>query len=498
MCPSALHLLRQSGGVHPAAAALLLSLCLGFPPWALACPPGCICASDIVSCSGCNLSALPPDLPDYAVRLDLSHNSLRALPADWTPRPFRRLAALLLGRNRIGQIEADAFAATPRLLHLDLSSNQLSLLNASIFSRLAQLRELLLFGNQIARIDPNAFVGVRNLIKLYLSGNGLTSFPVILPDGGGPLNLTFLDVSSNRIARVEVDTLLALSRRAGIYLQGNPLVCDCALLGLLQYWTWRQYLPLLDFKDHYPCGDDVALALNCSLDEEVPVEAGSYQVDPGKGLRLPCPGFSSPLARDPAVFWVTPTTVLNWSGHDPDAHLAVLPNGGLEVRGALTEDSGAYVCVAARGRHLPPEASPEVHVVVGNVSSLPASGLVHRGGGEHFNTAFTTLASCVVSIVLVLLYLYLTPCRCRENRGGASRGCGGRAIILCSDPREVESGPRRANGKRVAFLEPQMEDCDSAAAKSPVINASLATTEGILKNGSGTAGHGLKDTGLIV
>ncbi|XP_077566173.1 amphoterin-induced protein 2-like [Stigmatopora nigra] len=495
MCPSALHLPRRSSGVHPMAAALLLSLCLGFPPWALACPPGCICASDIVSCSGCNLSTLPPDLPDYAARLDLSHNSLSALPVDWTPRPFRRLAVLLLGRNRIGQIEADAFAATPRLLHLDLSSNRLLRLNASIFSRLAELKELLLFGNQISQIDPNAFVGVRSLVKLYLSGNILTSLPVILPDGGGPLNLTFLDVSSNRIARVDVNTLLDLSRQGGIYLQGNPLICNCALLGLLQYWTWREYLPFLDFKDDYKCKDDMAFALNCSMDEELPVQVGSYQVDPGKGLRLPCPGFSSSLPRDPSVFWVTPTTVLNLSEHDPDSHLVVLPNGGLEIRGALTEDSGVYVCVAARLR---PGASPEVHVVVGNVSSLPASGLVHRGGGEHFNTAFTTLASCVVSIILVLLYLYLTPCRCRENRGGASRGCGGRAIILCSDPRDVESGQRRANGKRVAFLEPQMEDCDSAAAKSPVINASLAITEGILKNGSGTAGQGLTDTRLIV
>ncbi|XP_057709743.1 amphoterin-induced protein 2-like [Corythoichthys intestinalis] len=490
MCPTASRLMRQSS-VHPAAAALLLSLCLGFTPWALACPPGCICASDIVSCSGSNLSTLPPDLPDYAARVDLSHNSLTALPADWIRRPFDRLAALLLGRNSIRQIEANAFAVTPRLLHLDLSSNKLSVLNSSIFSGLAELRELLLFGNQIVQINPNAFSGLRSLVKLYLSGNGLTSLPVILLDGGGPLNLTFLDVSSNKIIRVHVHMLLTLSRHAGIYLQGNPLTCDCALLGLLEYWTWKQYLPLLDFKDDYLCRDDTVLKLNCTTDEVVPVEAGSYQVDPGKWLRLPCPGFSS---NDPAVFWVTPTTVLNSSAHDPNAHLAVLPNGSLEIRGALTEDSGTYACVAARGR----ETSPEVNVVVGNLSSVAASGSAHRGGGEHFNTAFTTLASCVVSIILVLLYLYLTPCRCRENRGGASRGCGGRAIILCSDPRDVESGQRRSNGKRVAFLEPQMEDGDTAGAKSPVINTSHASTEGILKNGNRTVGQSPTDTTLIV
>ncbi|XP_077357531.1 amphoterin-induced protein 2-like [Festucalex cinctus] len=496
MRPIAWHLLSR-GGVNPAAAALLLSLCLGFPPRALTCPPGCICASDIISCSGCNLSAPPLDLPDYAARLDLSHNSLTALPADWLRRPFDRLAALLVGRNRIVRIEANAFTATPHLLHLDLSSNKLSVLNSSIFTGLAELRELLLFGNLIAQINPNSFSGLRSLAKLYLSGNRLTSLPVSLWDGGGPLNLTFLDVSSNRLASVRVDTLLSLSQHGGIYLQGNPLTCDCALLALLQYWVWRQYRPLVDFKDDYPCRDDVGRKLNCSLDDEMSSEAGSYQTDPGKWLWLTCPGFASPPMTDPAVFWVTPTAVLNLSAHDPSARLAVLPNGTLEIRGALMEDSGAYACVAARERPYRPDASPEVTVVVGNMSSVAASGSAHRGGGEHFNTAFTTLASCVVSIILVLLYLYLTPCRCRENRGGAPGGCGGRALILCSDPREVESGQRRSNGKRVAFLEPQVEDCDSAGAKSPVINTSHATTEGILKNGSRTVGQTLTDTALM-
>ncbi|XP_019747373.1 amphoterin-induced protein 2 [Hippocampus comes] len=495
MRPIASHLSSQSS-VNPAAAALLLSLCLGSLPRALTCPPGCICASDIISCGGCNLSAPPPDLPGYATRLDLSHNSLTALPADWITRPFERLAALLLGRNRIVQIEAKAFAAVPRLLHLDLSSNKLSALNSSIFTGLTELRELLLFGNQIGQISPDSFRGLRSLVKLYLSGNRLTSLPPSLWDEGGPLNLTFLDVSSNGIASVHVHTLLSLSRRAGIYLQGNPLTCDCALLALLEYWTWKQYRPLLDFKDDYPCRDSVGPKLNCSLDGEWSAEAGSYQVDPGKWLWLTCPGFASPL-KDPDVFWVTPATVLNLSAYDPSAHQAVLPNGTLEIRGALLEDSGAYACVAPRGRRYDPDASPEVNVVVGNVSSVATGGLAHRGGGEHFNTAFTTLASCVVSIILVLLYLYLTPCRCRENTGGVSGGCGGRAIVLCSDPREVESGQRRSNGKRVAFLEPQVEDCDSTGAKSPVINTGHATTEGILKNGSRTVGQTLTDTALL-
>ncbi|KAI3366486.1 hypothetical protein L3Q82_000617 [Scortum barcoo] len=216
----------------------------------------------------------------------------------------------------------------------------------------------------------------------------------------------------------------------------------------------------------------------------MPLDAQTYQVEPGKWLMVPCPGLASSVQEDQVVFWVTPRTVVNSSTTDANSHIIVFPNGTLEIQGALMEDSGTYGCVVGRGRHYDSTESLEVHLVVGNISTSSASGLAHRSSAEHFNTAFTTLASCVVSIILVLLYLYLTPCRCRESRGGGSRGCGGRAIILCSDPREVESGQRRSNGKRVAFLEPQADDSDIGGPKMPAMNLGHVTTEGILKNGS--------------
>ncbi|XP_070710313.1 amphoterin-induced protein 2-like [Pempheris klunzingeri] len=479
---------------------LLLSLCLGFPPSVTTCPPYCLCASDIVSCSGRNLSALPFDLPSYATRLDLSHNALAALPADWISPSFGRLATVVLSRNSISQIEANAFAVTPHLLHLDLSSNQLTALNSSVFAGLKELKELLLFGNQIMQINPGAFSDLHSLQRLYLSGNRLTAFPLGLYwEPGGPRNLTFLDLSYNRISEAPVQRLLSLTQRGGIYLQENPLVCDCAFIGLLEYWMWKQYRPLVDFRGEYPCRDESG-ASNCSQEEvsDMPLKVQTYQVEPGKWVRVPCPGLAPTAQEGQVVFWVTPRTVVNSSTNDPKAHLIVSPNGTLQIRAALMEDSGVYGCVAARGRHYNPYESPNVNVVVGNLSAASASGLAHRSSAEHFNTAFTTLASCVVSIILVLLYLYLTPCRCRESRAGGSRGCGGRAIILCSDPREEESGQRRSNGKRVAFLEPQAEDSVASGQKTPAINSAHVTTEGILKNGSRTVGQTFTDPAHMV
>ncbi|XP_072233647.1 amphoterin-induced protein 2-like [Leuresthes tenuis] len=486
------------GGSHcnPAAAAMLLLLCLGLLPIVATCPTCCLCASDIISCSGRNLSMLPFDLPSYATRLDLSHNALRALHVDWISQPFDRLSTLVLSKNSISQIEVAAFTVTPHVLHLDLSSNQLTVLNSSIFTGLKELKELLLIGNQIAHIKPGAFGDLNSLQRLYLSANRLTTFPLELyEESSGPPNLTFLDLSYNRLSKVPIQSLLSLTHRGGIYLQQNPLVCDCALVALLEYWVWKQHSPMLDFRGEYPCGDGAKLEGNCTRQEvsDIPLMAQTYQAEPGEWLRVACPGLTIPVQEGQVVFWVTPRMVLNSSTSDQSAHLSVLPNGTLEIQGTLIEDSGTYECVVTRGRYYDPRESLEVRVIIGNLSASSTTGVAHRSTSEHFNTAFTTLASCVISIILVLLYLYLTPCRCQEGRGGGTSGCGARALILCSDPREVESGQRRSNGKRVAFLEPHVEDSDMSGPKTPAMNLEPHSTEGILKNGSRTVGQTLTD-----
>ncbi|XP_061570391.1 amphoterin-induced protein 2-like [Cololabis saira] len=491
----------RCGHRKPAAGAMLLLLCLGFLPTVATCPLYCLCASDIISCSGRNLSVVPSDLPSYATRLDLSHNGLRALRVDWISQRFERLTTLILSKNSISQIEVTTFTVTPHLLHLDLSFNQLSMLNSSVFIGLKDLKELLLIGNQIAHINPESFSGLYSLQRLYLSANKLTAFPLELyEEPRGPRNLTFLDLSYNKLSVVPVQSLLYLTRQGGVYLQQNPLVCDCALLSLLEYWMWKQYHPLVYFRDEYPCKEGEVLDVNCTNQgvSEMPLELQIYQVEPGEWLTVPCPGLTLPVQEGSVVFWVTPRMALNSSTSDPNMNLSVFPNGTLEIQGALREDSGTYGCVVARGRYPDPSETLEVRVVVGNLSASSTTGLVHRSSAEHFNTAFTTLASCVVSIILVLLYLYLTPCRCRESRSGDTGGCGGRAIILCSDPRDVEAGERRSNGKRVAFLEPQAEDSDFIGPKTPAITLDCISTEGILKNGSRTVGQTLTDPPHIV
>uniref|UniRef100_A0A3B3ZYY9 LRRNT domain-containing protein n=1 Tax=Periophthalmus magnuspinnatus TaxID=409849 RepID=A0A3B3ZYY9_9GOBI len=279
---------------------LILPLFLGALHSADPCPSPCLCASDIISCSNQNLSSPPLKIPGYSSRLDLSHNIIEILSSSWTSQTLHQ----------------NAFALTPYLTHLDISSNQLAVLNATMFTGLKELQELLLFGNQISHIEKNTFQILVHLQRLYLSGNLLTKFPVELyEEQNGPTNLTFLDLSANRLSQLPVQKLLSLHDKSGIYLQDNPLVCDCPVQALMEYWTWKQYRPIVDFgsgckgRQDFECG----LQENPTIQDEEDVY--EYHVDPGRELSVPCPGIST--AKEGAlVYWLTPHTVLNSSEYN--------------------------------------------------------------------------------------------------------------------------------------------------------------------------------------
>ncbi|NXS82468.1 AMGO1 protein, partial [Erpornis zantholeuca] len=113
------------------------------------CPPRCICASNLLSCSQANLSVVPAPLPRFTAVLDLSHNNVTRLRADWAPARLPHLHALLLSHNGLAFVSTEAFTHVPRLRHLDLSSNRLRTLDENLFSDLGELEVLLLYNNEI-------------------------------------------------------------------------------------------------------------------------------------------------------------------------------------------------------------------------------------------------------------------------------------------------------------------------------------------------------------
>ncbi|XP_028309244.1 amphoterin-induced protein 1 [Gouania willdenowi] len=371
----------------------------------LNCHKTCVCASNIVSCSKMNLTTVPTGLPLYTAVLDLSYNEIIKLRSEWTPVKLPNLHNLLLSHNGLQFVSSEAFIYVKHLRYLDLSSNSLHQLDEFIFEPLVNLEVLLLYNNQITQIDRSAFISMINIQKIYLSQNLISRFPVELVRERSHLEkLSLLDVSSNRIKTLPLDELQILPAwiKNSLYFHNNPLLCHCDLYTLLAHWYIRKLNSAVDFKDDFTCilpgpqktqvgvfelsGD----YMNCSTFKEKEEEAYLEQT-----LTLHC----DTKHRNMRKIWMTPANVPVTPGSNQTAK--VLSDGSLQISSVRSEDSGTYSCFATS------ETFNETIYVV-----LKVFNFTMHGGGDTLNTAYTTLVGCLASVVLVLMYLYLTPCRC--------------------------------------------------------------------------------------
>lgn len=434
--------------------ALLLALCLALL-WlpdaagsALNCHKTCICASNIVSCSKMNLTTVPTGLPLYTAVLDLSYNEITRLRSEWTPVKLPNLHNLLLSHNGLHFLSSEAFIYVKHLRYLDLSSNNLQHLDEFIFEPLVNLEVLLLYNNQITQIDRSAFITMINLQKLYLSQNQISRFPVeLVKDKSRQEKLSLLDVSSNRIKVLPMDELQVLPAyfKNGLYFHNNPLLCHCDLYTLLAHWYIRKLNSAIDFKDDYTCilpgplKQQVGIFelsgenMNCSTFKEEDQEAFLEQK-----LTLNC----DTKHRDMSKTWTMPGNVPVVSGSNQTAK--VLRDGNLQISPVRSEDSGTYTCFAMS------EAFNETIYVV-----LKVHNFTMHGSGETLNTGYTTLVGCLASVVLVLMYLYLTPCRCfccpnkGKNRGEDSI----HSSMLSVTPTHEDPALKAELNRHVAFID---------------------------------------------
>ncbi|XP_004597934.2 amphoterin-induced protein 2 [Ochotona princeps] len=501
-CRGLLCLLAVTAAVRPGASGL--------------CPAACTCATDVISCTDRNLSKVPANLFRLVRRLDLSYNRIGVLDSEWIPAPLLQLSTLVVRHNYIASISAGSFATIPNVRNLDLSSNRLQVVRDAAFQELRALEMLLLYDNRISHLDPSAFGGLARLQRLYLSGNALTQFPVGLYLGRFKLAaLTFLDVSYNLITALPVHRMHVVPGKQlrGVYLHGNPFVCDCALHSLLALWYRRHYSAVVEFQDHYTCrpiaagagsGQQVQLLrenfLNCSVGSA----NGSFhalgfihEAQVGQRLVVHCDGKAGTAHTD--FLWVGPDSRLLEPGRTTD-NFHVFYNGSLVIESLRLEDAGVYSCIAMNRQRLLNE-SVDVTVTVSNSSASRAH------SHEAFNTAFTTLAACVASIVLVLLYLYLTPCPCKCRaygpRSTPTRG-NMQAASLCPGPSDegCVAEPRAGAGKRVVFLEPLKEAVTGQNGRVPLFPGEATLAEGILrapqgKADSGSVSSGFSDTPFV-
>lgn len=440
---------------------------------------GCLCASDIVSCTALDLDQVPREIPIFAATLDLSHNRIDQIKGA-AFEGLQRLETLRIAHNQLTTIHLGAFqnVSGALLRHLDLSSNQLRVLKQHYFQDLPGLEELLLFNNRIVQVESRALAGLVNLRKAYLSHNRLTHFPFFSIEDHSHPQLSMLDLSSNRLLKLPLEEIsnLPLWVQRGLYLHNNSLECECSMYGLFRHWERRGYASVRDYRQEHTCrvygiqkgtvrffqhGRYFEKCNLTAVSEQLREQESSVSVTAGRTLLLHC---VTTLPSHGATFlWVSPNQEYV-APPGNNGSLKMFANGSLEIMAARAEDSGIYWCMALDQQHRRNETR-EVNVTVVLRHEIEPH--------ESFNTGFTTLLGCVVSLLLVLMYLYLTPCRCPPCRKAqapppatATTGLGndaavgsGQSSILTPTPPATTEGPGRkvSTNKHVVFLEPIRE-----------------------------------------
>lgn len=371
----------------------------------LDCRKTCVCASNIISCPKMNLTQIPTELPKFIAVLDLNFNSISRLKADWTSYRLGRLHTLQLSHNGLYFLSTEAFVYVTQLRHLDLSSNNLKQLDEFIFQPLEHLEVLLLCNNKIAQIDRSAFSGLMSLQKLYMSNNQVSRFPLELVKERSRLEtLRLLDMSGNKIKTLPMNDLQELPAwiKNGLYFHRNPVPCSCELYDLVARWYNMELSSATDYKTEHTCvlpgpAKDRRMAimdlnkvyLNCSEVSVMNRESFLEQF-----LVLDCDTRQKNVIKS----WALPGNVPLSSDHQT---AVMRHDGSLQIGPLRADDSGIYTCYATGDAF---NETLYVTVVVFNGTL--------SGGLENLKTAYTTLVACLISVVMVLIYLYLTPCHC--------------------------------------------------------------------------------------
>ncbi|KOB67866.1 Leucine-rich transmembrane protein [Operophtera brumata] len=160
-------------------------------------------------------------------------------------KTFTALSVINLSDNKIRTISEKVFSISPKLVEVNLAYNLLTTLNAKVFENNNELGKLNLQGNPLTVLSAEVFSHTPLMTWLdmsraeltYLWKSGKNHTETLLS------NLTFLNVSHNRITEIKQSELDKLNKLRTLDISNNPLACSRDFENLMNWLSTRKVSP---------------------------------------------------------------------------------------------------------------------------------------------------------------------------------------------------------------------------------------------------------------
>ncbi|XP_039752056.1 insulin-like growth factor-binding protein complex acid labile subunit [Pararge aegeria] len=157
-------------------------------------------------------------------------------------KTFTALSQINLSGNRLKSINKHVFSRSPKLIEINLSYNMLTTLEAQVFANNKDLGKLYLQGNPLTVLSAEVFVNTPLLSLLDMSHGDLTALWTVEKNQPASLlnNLSFLNVSHNRITEIKQTELDTLNKLRSLDISNNPLTCSREFENLITWLSKRK------------------------------------------------------------------------------------------------------------------------------------------------------------------------------------------------------------------------------------------------------------------
>ncbi|GBP80576.1 Toll-like receptor Tollo [Eumeta japonica] len=154
--------------------------------------------------------------------LDMSDNEISGLPENGLSS-LRGLQKLFIQDNRISNVADRAFVGLSDLQILNLSTNALTALPPEMFQSSRDIKQIYLNNNSLSVLAPGLLEGLDQLQILDLSVNELTSEWVNRDTFSGLVRLIVLNLSHNRLTKIDSLVFLDLNNLQFLSLEYNNI-----------------------------------------------------------------------------------------------------------------------------------------------------------------------------------------------------------------------------------------------------------------------------------